>query len=578
MADHGRGTRVIELSIVIPTHNRANRLQVCLEALNRQTQVASEFEVVVVIDGSTDKTIEMLKRFEAPYLLRSIWQENSGQAGALNRGILEAMGRYILFLDDDIVADPRLVAEHLKTHHQHPKAVVIGQITLSLPPNAGWYAHAFARGWWDHYDRLNRDMTKFTWEDCYSGNMSTPREALLTCGGFEVNLIRGFDVELASRLERQGYFLIYMPSALGRQEQEKSFRQLSRDAENAGKADVLLYRQDLLKLTQSLASFAQGSWRKLLLRRLLLMFHVPPRLLEFFGRFMKNPARRYSLYSLIQTLCYWRGVKQSAGIALWRQLTYGTPILMYHAIGIPHEPAGPYVMPAHRFATQMTWLKRMGYLPITLEQFLVCQRERRPVPAGSVVITFDDGYTDNYAHAYPVLRQQSIPATIFLVSGHIGLKNEWDEQKQLAGRPLMSWSQIQEMMEQGVQFGAHTCTHPVLTTISSNRAEEEITLSRKQLENRLGVPVDFFAYPYGEYDPFVQAMVQQAGFAAGCTVDAGLNTLITPIFSLRRTEILGTDSLPRFLLSLWMGDAEAFGWRRSRKQSWFQRLDRRKID
>jgi peptidoglycan/xylan/chitin deacetylase (PgdA/CDA1 family) len=176
------------------------------------------------------------------------------------------------------------------------------------------------------------------------------------------------------------------------------------------------------------------------------------------------------------------------------------------------------------------------------------------------------------------LRQQSIPATIFLVSGHIGLKNEWDEQKQLAGRPLMSWSQIQEMMEQGVQFGAHTCTHPVLTTISSNRAEEEITLSRKQLENRLGVPVDFFAYPYGEYDPFVQAMVQQAGFAAGCTVDAGLNTLITPIFSLRRTEILGTDSLPRFLLSLWMGDAEAFGWRRSRKQSWFQRLDRRKID
>jgi len=537
-----------------------------LEALNRQTQLASEFEVVVVVDGSTDKTIEMLKRFEAPYLLRTIWQENSGQTGALNRGLLEAIGRYILFLDDDIVAGPRLVAEHLQAHYQHPKAVVIGQITLSLPPNAGWYANAFAQGWLDHYDRLNRETAKLTWEDCYSGNMSATHEALLTCGGFDVNLNRGFDVELASRLEKQGYSLIYMPNALGCQEEEKNFHQLSRDAENAGKAGVLLYRQDPSNLSQSLASFAQGSWRKLLLRRLLLMFHIPPRLLEFFGRFMKNPARRYSLYSVIQTLCYWRGVRQRVGTALWRQLTYGTPILMYHAIGHVHEPAGPYVMPAYRFAMQMTWLKSMGYLPITLKQFLACQRDRRLVPVGSIVITFDDGYADAYTHAYSVLQKRNIPATIFLVSGYIGLANKWDEQKQLAGRPLMSWSQIQELREQGIQFGAHTCTHPVLTAISSNRAEEEITLSRKQLESRLGVPVDFFAYPYGEYDASVQAMVQKAGFAAGCTVDAGLNTLITPIFSLRRIEIRGTDSLARFLLSLWMGDAEALGWRRSRKQ------------
>jgi peptidoglycan/xylan/chitin deacetylase (PgdA/CDA1 family) len=239
---------------------------------------------------------------------------------------------------------------------------------------------------------------------------------------------------------------------------------------------------------------------------------------------------------------------------------------MYHAIGDSYEAAGPYVMPAHRFATQMTWLKRMGYLPITLKQFLDCQRDRRPVPAGSVVITFDDGYTDNYTQAYPVLQKQSIPATIFLVSSYVGLANTWDEQKQLAGRPLMSWSQIEEMMGQGVQFGAHTSTHPVLTSISSNRAEEEITLSRKQLEKKLGVPVDFFSYPYGEYDPSIQAMVREAGFAAGCTVDAGLNTMITPTLLLRRTEIRGTDSLPRFLLSLWIGDAEAFGWRRSRKK------------
>ena len=557
-----REAGMIEISVVIPTYNRAERLRSCLEALNRQTLAASWFEVVVVIDGSTDETREMLKKFESPFLLRPIWQENSGQPRALNRGMLEAKGSYCLFLDDDIIADPELVAEHLHAQHQYPNALVVGQLTLSLPTNAGWYANAFAQGWRDHYDRLNQVPTKLSWEDCYSGNMSAPRKVLLGCGGFAVDIIRGYDVDLASRLEQQGCTLIYAPNALGCQEEQKGFRELSRDAENAGNVDVMLYQQDPLRLTQALGSFAQGSWRKLLWRRLLLTLHIPLIWLEFLGRLMGSQARQYSLFSLIQTLCYWRGVRKSAGADLWRQLTSGTPILMYHAIGLSNEPASPYVLPANRFAAQMTWLKRLGYHPITLKQFIVCQYERRPIPAHSVVITFDDGYADNYTLAYPVLQKHNIPATIFLVSGYIGHANEWDKKKQLGRRPLLSWSQIMDLAHQGIQFGAHSCTHPALTAVSPTQAEAEITSSRRQLENRLGVPIDLFAYPYGEYDPSVQEMVQQAGFAAGCTVDAGLNTLITPSFSLRRTEIQGTDSLARFWLALWMGDAEALGWRR----------------
>ena len=128
---------MIELSIVIPTYNRVNHLQICLEALNRQTQAADDFEVLVVVDGSTDATIERLKSFETSYLLRTIWQENHGQAHALNRGITEAKGRYILFLDDDIVADPRLVAEHLRAHHDHLNAVVVARIIHNQELNVG---------------------------------------------------------------------------------------------------------------------------------------------------------------------------------------------------------------------------------------------------------------------------------------------------------------------------------------------------------------------------------------------------------------------------------------------------------
>jgi peptidoglycan/xylan/chitin deacetylase (PgdA/CDA1 family)/glycosyltransferase involved in cell wall biosynthesis len=564
---------MIELSIVIPTYNRAKRLWNCLEALTKQTQSPGTFEVIVVIDGSTDETVEMLKSFVAPYLLRTIWQGNNGQPSALNRGIREADGRYCLFIDDDIVATSQLVAEHLQAQRQYPHVVAIGQITLAIPSDAGWYANAFSQGWRDHYDLLNQEDYKPTWEDCYSGNMSVPREALLTCGGFNMELARGFDLELAKRLEKKGCSFVYVPNALGCQYERKGFWELSQDAEKSGKADVVLYQQDPQMLSQALASFPQESWRKLLLHRLLLKLPLSPGFLELLGRLIQNPARRYSWFSVIQKYCYWRGVRQVTGTTiLWQQLTSGIPILMYHAIGLPHESAGPFVMTANRFAKQMAWLKRMGYHPISLTQFLTCQREKQLPPARSVVITFDDGYADNYTYAFPILRQYGIPATIFLVSKFIGHINIWDQDGQLGSRPLMSWSQIQEMKGQGIHFGAHSSTHPALTAISSFQAVSEITDSRKLLESKLGVPANIFAYPYGEYNLSIQSILQEAGFIASCTIDTGLNTLITPSFLLRRAEVQGVDSFIRFWLVLWMGDGEAFWWRRSKNYS--RRMER----
>ena len=559
---------MIQLSIVIPTYNRAKRLRACLEALRVQTHPASEFEVIVVVDGSTDETAEMLKNFEAPYSLRTIWQNKSGQPNALNRGIREAKGPYCLFLDDDITAAPQLVAEHLQAQLQQSKTVVIGQITLSLPSNGDWYANAFARGWRDHYDLLNQEGTELSWEDCYSGNMSVPREDLLACGGFDVGLVRGFDVELAKRLQKNGCSFVYARNALACQDEQKGFRELSQDAENAGRVDAMLYQQDPFMLSEALGSFAQGSWRKLILHRFLLAINIPPAVLEVLGRIIRQPSRRYSLYSLTQKYCYWRGVRQVMGTTgLWRQLTAGTPILMYHAIGLPDEPAGPFILPVDRFEKHIAWIKRLGYQPISLAQFLEYKQNCLFPPVRSVVITFDDGYADNYSLAYPILCAHNIPVTIFVVSSYLGRKNEWDQGGELAGRPLMSWSQVQELASQGVQIGAHSCLHHRLTEISESEANEEIVGSQKHLESKLGIAINIFAYPYGEHNTTIQNIVQQAGFVASCTADAELNTLISSPFALRRTEIRGNESFARFLLALWTGNAEAFWWVRKHKNN-----------
>jgi peptidoglycan/xylan/chitin deacetylase (PgdA/CDA1 family)/GT2 family glycosyltransferase len=554
---------MIEISVIIPTYNRAERLQVCLDALIHQTQPCDNFEVIVVIDGSNDKTVEMLEHYDSPYSLRSIWRENGGQASALNRGIREARGTICLLLDDDIIADEHLIAEHLLAQTQQQKAVVIGQIRLSLHEDADWYAKAFAEGWRKHYEQLNKDSTSITWEDCYSGNMSVPRDALLASGGFALILKRGYDVELANRLQKEGCTLIYAPNAIGSQIEQKRFRELSRDASNAGIADVMLYQLDPLMLSEALGSFAQGSWRKLLVHRFLLTFRIPPAFLEFLGQITRSQSLRYSLYSLTQKYCYWRGVRHAVGATdLWHQLIAGIPILMYHAIGREDEPASRFVLPVDRFEQHLSWIRRLGYQTISFGQFLEYKRNRLLPPVRSVVITFDDGYADNYSLAYPILQSHNIPATIFVVSDYVGRANEWDQEGDLAGRPLLSWTQVRELSSNGIQIGAHSCSHPVLTEISESEAKQQIAGSQKDLQSKLGVDIDIIAYPYGEYNETTQDTARQAGFMAGCTTDAQLNTLTSPSLALPRTEIRGNESFARFLLALWTGNTEALWWSR----------------
>jgi peptidoglycan/xylan/chitin deacetylase (PgdA/CDA1 family)/GT2 family glycosyltransferase len=544
---------MIELSIIIPTYNRADRLRRCLEALGQQTQPASDFEVIVVVDGSTDGTADMLAHMTTPFTLRVITQTKSGQCVARNRGV-DIASRYCLFIDDDVIAGPDLVAEHLKAQRANGGVVAIGQLTAWLPASADWFARYFAKGWHDHYMRLNQGARPLMWRDCYAGNLSVPRDALLAVGGFAADLTTNFGPELGHRLQQHGGRFVYLPAALGEHDDYKNCRQLLRYDEQEGRMLPELIRRHPDLLPEFLGTFWDTSPRAVRLRQFFLTLRTPPYRLAQLKPLLRNEHWTWEWFRFLRAYAFWYGVRHSTpDREMWQRMMYRTPILMYHAFGAPDEKPSRFIIPARRFAQQMAWLKRMNYRVLSLEEFLHAQREHRLPLARSVVITIDDGYADIYQLAYPILQRYRFPATVFVVSERVGSTNQWDQTGVLAGRPLLAWSDLKQMACSGIQIGAHTRTHPHLKTLSREQAQTEIAGSREDAERELGLPVRTFAYPYGEYDATSQAVVEQADFSGSCGVRAGLNAAATSPYTLQRVEIRGTDSLLDFVMKLRWG-------------------------
>ena len=229
----------MKLSLVIPTFNRRNTLEVVLPSLLEQTLPPDDYEILLCDAGSSDGTRELVEQLGR---IRFLPGADSGRAGARNRGLEEARGEYILFTDADIIADPHLLECHLKRHLKESsrRAVVGCEIQVGSLEE---YEHC-KRDPASHA-RHRRDRKHLPWHYFLTGNASAPRSELLRVGGFDI-AFQGYgheDLELGYRLQKAGLSIEYAPEAINYHWHPVPFPEQCQKMALAGRSTVTFYRK-----------------------------------------------------------------------------------------------------------------------------------------------------------------------------------------------------------------------------------------------------------------------------------------------------------------------------------------------
>ena len=218
----------------------------CLEALERQTFGADNFEVIVVDDGSSDATGAVCRGFQATLALQYLRQTNAGAGAARRRGVQHSRGKFLLFLNDDTIADAELLATHAAAHEEHAgeRQAVLGNFRFPAEASARVLTRflsesAFLFPQVNLAAGVHWDYTKFV-----TCNTSIRRDAVVGVGSFDAEFRIAEDSELGLRLSRRGYFVRYVPEARARhQHLPFTVADLVRRAKAYGEVQLKLLRK-----------------------------------------------------------------------------------------------------------------------------------------------------------------------------------------------------------------------------------------------------------------------------------------------------------------------------------------------
>jgi peptidoglycan/xylan/chitin deacetylase (PgdA/CDA1 family) len=220
-------------------------------------------------------------------------------------------------------------------------------------------------------------------------------------------------------------------------------------------------------------------------------------------------------------------------------------ILMYHRVNDSH-PGDRLTVHPRDFERQMEVLASSGRPVLRLDEALRALGGSATLPDRAIAITFDDGFRDNFDFALPVLDRLRLPATFFIVTGHVGTDRCIERYSGCCENDrVLTWEHVCEMKDRGHEIGGHSRSHRELGGLPDHDVAEEVVGCRRDIEAR-GIDARLFCYPRGSEGAGVRRQVARAGFHGACTVSPGANAPGTDPFGLRRTEIAGEDGIMDF--------------------------------
>ena len=537
-------------SVIIPTFQRRETVRPAVEAL-AAAQYEGQVEVIVVVDGSTDGTAEDLATLQTPFPLRIVEQGNCGAASARNRGAAEAANDILLFLDDDMLCAPNMIAEHARFHLAGADAVV-GD-ALRDPASPPGFMSDSNEAW------LKRKEGPLTLFDVWTGQLSVRRALFQEVGGFDEaytdrNAFANEDADLGIRL-LAGYDVRHNPGAISYQRYVVSPRELIRRAPLRAAGDVRLARKhpEVIGALFEARGISRSSTRLVFgplsqipaLARLWALVATP---IATFG--LKTPFRSSRTLSRFflgaRAAVYWAELRRLG----WHPLSHRLLVLAYHAIeDWSDDPIlRRYATPRREFVKHLRSLSRRGFVFVTPEMAARYVEDGAPLPRRAVLLTFDDCYAGLPGVARDLLEPNEIEAVAFAVTHLKTATNEWDLSRGGRSRRLLKSHELKNLGPLGIEIGSHSRTHSRLIELTDSALRKETSGSADDLAE-LGLPRPrFFAYPFGEVDDRTRKAVRDAGYALAFGIRETWIEKGSDPFDLPRIVVHSTDRGWRFRL------------------------------
>jgi glycosyltransferase involved in cell wall biosynthesis len=519
-----------------------------VEALGR-SDYGGTVEAIVVVDGSTDGTAEALAQLQLPFPLRVIKQPNRGAAHARNRAAAEARNDILLFLDDDMLCAPDMIAEHARFHLEGAEAVV-GDVLRDPGSEPGFMSDS-NEAW------LKRRGGPLTLFDVWTGQLSVRRTVFEDIGGFDeaytdAAAFANEDADLGVRL-LAGHDVRHNAAAISYQRYVVSPRELIRRAPLRAAGDVRLARKhpEIARSLFEARGLSGWSTRHVFgpvsaipfLARLWAAIATPAAELG-----LKTPLRSSRALSRFflgaRAALYWAALRRLG----WYPLSDRLLVLGYHAIeDWRDDPAlRRYAVPRELFVEHLDSLTRRGFTFVTPEMAASYLAGNAPLPRRAVLLTFDDCYADLPGVARDILQPRGIEALAFAVTGLKSATNEWDRPRGGPPRRLLEPQQFKRLSLFGIGVGSHSRTHRNLVSLGGAERRNEVEGSADDIE-ALGLPrPQFFAYPFGEVDDNARHSVRDAGFVAGFGIGEALVERADDRFNLPRIIVHASDRGWRF--------------------------------